>query len=108
MYYRLKQLDYDGSYEYSQILSIDRPESEKPGFLLSPNPVTNGMLQVSNQSGKAESILFTLFDSAGRVVLQKNHQEQVFSVDTAEITPGDYFAQIITTNSTLVSKVLVE
>lgn len=39
-YYRLKQTDFDGSYEYSPVVSVDREETLE--MILTPNPITAG------------------------------------------------------------------
>lgn len=66
-YYRLKQVDLDGTFSYSKILEVLFTPSDYPGIRLYPNilsvdkPIT---LETPNREG--QSILLELVDMAGR------------------------------------------
>jgi hypothetical protein len=61
-YYRLKQIDLDGKFSYSKVISI---EMEVTGFTISPNPADGKKFSVSwsSPAGKAE---IYIYDQAGR------------------------------------------
>jgi type 1 fimbria pilin len=65
-YYRLKQIDYDGSFEYSQLVSVKFSETKPSEILLYPNP-NNGVFRVQNTG--AEEIPFRINDMQGRLVV---------------------------------------
>jgi|GEM_PF-841233 len=74
-YYRLKQTDFNGDYFYSEVKAV-RIKSGIQIHVL-PDP-TNGYLNVM-LSGISETLTFTLFDIAGRILVSKellpgNHQ----------------------------------
>jgi len=61
-YYRLKQVDYDGGYEYSNIISIDVVLNESAGLVAYPNPVSDKVLLdlTVDQRDQAEVIILDL------------------------------------------------
>ena len=65
-YYRLKQVDFDGHFEYSKIISIKLSPEGKP-FTLSPNP-NPGQFTLNIQNPEEAPITARLTDSWGRVV----------------------------------------
>ena len=73
-YYRLKQMDYDGKFEYSQIVSVE-VERDGKGFDLFPNPVT-GSVTLALESDYAGEATLTLYDLLG-----KQMKTQVLSLE---------------------------
>lgn len=65
-YYRLKQIDFDGAFEYSKVISVEYGNSER-SFNIFPNP-SNGMinLQIDNLSNQRMNV--KIFDNFGREV----------------------------------------
>lgn len=65
-YYRLKQVDLDGSFEYSDIVVVERSEQSSDDVLVSPNPTSDWIsYQVPNdQTVKNVQI----FDAFGKLV----------------------------------------
>ena len=69
-YYRLKIIDNDGSFTYSEVLHIQMPVKEISITQLYPNPVKD-LLHVQVQSGKILSVQLTVFDIAGKQLFVK-------------------------------------
>ncbi|MCG8322909.1 MAG: hypothetical protein MI921_25635 [Cytophagales bacterium] len=69
-YYKLKQIDYDGRYSFSPVISLKRPKSHVSSFLISPNPVRQ-KLDITTaddiQSGPVEMELLSIH---GKKILQ--------------------------------------
>jgi len=63
-YYQLKQVDFDGISETFDIISI-RCETDNAGYLLTPNPSTDGLFEII---GLSESDKVTIFDYTGKQV----------------------------------------
>lgn len=89
-YFRLKQLDYDGQYEYSAIRSVYFSDVES--ISVYPNPAIN-YFNICGLSG-GESI--TIYDNRGRLV----RNFTVFhsgsqKISIAELPVGHYIIQII-------------
>jgi hypothetical protein len=83
-YYRLRQIDFDGGFEYSKIVSIDRGLG---GFRIYPNP-TYGIIQLIEPDDKREQI--QVFDVTGRAVFEKILDSQS-SIDLSSLPKGVYF-----------------
>ncbi|MEM9886768.1 MAG: T9SS type A sorting domain-containing protein [Bacteroidota bacterium] len=89
-YYRLKQLDFDGQYEYSSIVAIDFEQQKKVAFQIFPNP-TNGILNITSIDNQAiENI--GVFDVNGRLVLTIDNASP--QVDLSTLPNGIYALQI--------------
>ncbi|MFT5166561.1 MAG: hypothetical protein ACI8P3_001793 [Saprospiraceae bacterium] len=78
-YYRLKQMDFDGQFEYSSIVSV-KVERDNNNFSLFPNPAHGAVTLALETSFYGEEVSFTLYDLGGRQV-----KTQVLTLE------GDYF-----------------
>jgi len=95
LYYRLKQVNYDGSFEYSDIVEIEIAPSE---FSLSqnyPNPF-NPITVISYQLAVNSSVTLKVFDVLGNEVAtlvneEKPAGEYEIEFDASEIGSGVYF-----------------
>lgn len=90
-YYRLKQNDIDGNFEYSKIISEDfKP---KISFEISPNP-TNDKILVKRSS--FEEGILTLFNAQGQAILSEQlfNKESFMEISLGEIPKGVYFLQL--------------
>jgi hypothetical protein len=72
-YYRLKQIDLDGKYEYSRIIMIRNPILNKSPIQVLNNPFGNTIdLQLGNiYKGRAD---FRLFDMNGRILYRQSQE----------------------------------
>jgi len=73
-YYRLKQVDFDGSSEFSDIISIHYKEEQVS--LIFPNPV-GSTLNFTNADAKTVSI----FDITGRLLMKEATVEDQLNID---------------------------
>lgn len=90
-YYRLRQVDNDGSYSYSAVLSVQA--NRKPFIRLSPNPTTDGWVTVSGLSQMPEdTYMIRIVDAAGRSVTMATPAQQI---NLSGCAPGLYAIQII-------------
>ncbi len=90
-YYRIKQVDYDGSVSYSSIQSVDLPTMDLLTFF--PNPVDHG-LQV-RMIGE-EGMQIKIIDRQGRVLSQHWITERQVLLPMQSLAPGLYFVQYAT------------
>jgi len=92
-YYRIKQVDRDGKYSYSQIKRVE--VAEKLGLKAYPNPVTSGSFHVvTGFEIEAENI--QLVDMMGKPLplkIFKDNEEGVL-VETVNPSPGVYVLQV--------------
>ncbi len=68
VFYRLKLINIDGSFKYSSVIKILLPNI-KASITIAPNPAINDV-KGNILSSIAEKVTFTIFDNAGRKVLQ--------------------------------------
>lgn len=80
LYYRLKQVDYDGTFNFSNVVEVMR--SPNAGFSLSmyPNPTTN-FVQLNVQGAQDAELAVALYDLQGRKLL--NVQGSLATVNAA-------------------------
>lgn len=102
-YYRLKQVDFDGQHEYSNIVGVTvRGQQELSVY---PNP-TNGPVFVKGlSSGDERSVVVT--DFTGRVVLRKDPWRGSM-LDLRELPSGIYHLEIMTNNQKITRRVVKE
>ncbi|GAA4432305.1 hypothetical protein GCM10023091_04170 [Ravibacter arvi] len=98
-YYRLKQLDADGSHIYSAIEAL-RFEAVKKALVVYPNPVTDGKLLLTlPQSG---AFKLSVFNIAGVEVLKTAQSGN--SVDISGLRTGVYVLRITYANGEVHSR----
>jgi len=89
-YYRLKQVDFDGAFEYSNIVYVENKNNSEP-VIIYPNPAHDF---VTYEGGAAT---LTFFDAYGRKVMEQTTQDQSTTVDVTNLEVGIYMLEI--TNS---------
>ncbi|MEL7427445.1 MAG: T9SS type A sorting domain-containing protein, partial [Bacteroidota bacterium] len=90
-YYRLKQIDFDGSYEYSEIIGLRNEASGADSKLLVfPNPATISLNYRVTDLTVEQSI--QLLDMLGRPV--KHISTIDGQISLLDVLPGSYILQI--------------
>lgn len=100
-YYRLKQVDYDGKFEYSKIVSVVIRQEEPVSIF--PNP-TDGPLFVK---GFTEESVARVTDTAGKVVWE-NALPGNGMIDLGGQPKGFYFVEITTGNQRFLTRVMID
>lgn len=104
-YYRLKQVDYDATIEYSKIISVQRQADSS--VKLFPNPVLSGHQPLHIQSDQNIQAIY-LFDQQGRLLRTiEGQQSQTLDMETGFLRPGFYFLDISTASSAVFAIPLV-
>ncbi|MFK8009583.1 MAG: T9SS type A sorting domain-containing protein [Saprospiraceae bacterium] len=98
-YYRLKQIDFDGNYQYSDIASIDFKNTTSD-VRLYPNP-TNDLIQIL---GINKSLFFEIFNSLGEKVLEGNTNNNQISLSS--LPNAIYFINLHLENELLTKRVV--
>jgi hypothetical protein len=96
-YYRVKQVDRDGSYDHSRTVSVEFTPSHST-FIVSPNPVQgDGILTLD--MGSEETLIMEMRDAAGRIVrtrpLQLPAGTNSIPLDIAPLAEGMYLLSIV-------------
>lgn len=79
-YYRLKQIDYDGKFEYSEVVMIDY--TKEVIVTIAPNPIVQGS-KVNIQIGEFKNVDFVIFDITGKIV------KAYYNIDENEVLLND-------------------
>lgn len=100
-YYRLKQVDFDGAYAYSNIVAVEVNEEIK--FNIYPNP-SNGIVNIeSNINGTIEII-----NQSGNLIYSEEIFESSKTINLQELAAGIYYIRIITDNEIIAKKLLLQ
>jgi len=97
LYYRLKMIDIDGTYKYSNIVSISLPLTTGK-LTISPNPVINEVKVTiaSPADGRAQ---WKLMDNVGRIILKgsenvKKGAGNNFTINMNKLSAGTYYLSV--------------
>ena len=90
-YYRLRQVDNDGTYRYSSILSVQA--NSKSFIHLSPNPTIDGLVAISGlPQMREDTYIIKIVDGTGRSMAIATPAQQI---NLSSYAPGLYTIQII-------------
>lgn len=105
-YYRLKQTDFDGKYEYFGPVTVNCNEGAN-GIIAYPNPAQDNVLVVGSQNVAAD---IYLCDLTGRIIsaYSCSRLSEPFSVDLQNIMPGIYLIRVDSQNSSEYFRVVKE
>ncbi len=78
VYYRLRQVDFDGAFEYSKIITVignQKNDSSTEEFVVSPNPVHSGAFSIAKVGSNDAYATYnvTLQDVSGKVYYNKEN-----------------------------------
>lgn len=107
-YYRLKQIDFDGAFEYSGIVSI-KMKLENKGFIVSPNPASgNGSLLLKFLSPAQGSLI--IYNQLGEKVYQVpiRKEQKGLEIVLPNLPSGIYTLELKAGRERFVEQVVVE
>jgi hypothetical protein len=100
-YYRLKQVDIDGTEKYYQIINVSCNETKK-GFISSfPNPSNNSFQLIINDKDLVGSSTINIIDAKGKIIIQRvlNIEDGInLFMFNEQFLPGIYFIQLTNGN----------
>jgi hypothetical protein len=95
LYYRLKSVDNDGTFEYSDVIAIKSSLAQTENVVIYPNPTT-GPLTVQHAAG-LEKATISVIDLGGKEIkllnIEKNSTST--SLDLTDLQSGVYFIQVL-------------
>jgi len=105
-YYRLKQVDGDGKFSYSNVIAVKLSNANNKLSIL-PNPVKD-VASISIIVEVDQSAALQVLDGFGRVMQRNSYQlqkgEQVKQLNLANLAPGTYYLTLHTSSGKLVSR----
>jgi hypothetical protein len=115
-YYRLKQTDYDGTYQYSKVVAVNTtdvnaPESQLTLLSVSPNPLYDKCLVKFHLKDEG-TVEIQFMNMLGQVMITKLVQalkgdnEFKFSNETQNLIPGMYVLSVVHNNKAKTVKLI--
>ena len=91
IYYRFKQVDFDGKHEYSNIVAVTNNSITNNEIIISPNPSKN---ELNIRTNSHEILNFQLYDITGKIILEDSFiQHSTLSIQ--HLQSGIYFYKLI-------------
>jgi hypothetical protein len=100
-YYRLRQVDHDGKYEYSNVVSVSM--TRKINVQVFPNP-THGRVTVQLPDDVTASI--RVYNTVGQVVITGSKASGMSEIDLSNLSRGTYIVEIQSEGVVLREKVI--
>lgn len=112
-YYRLKQIDFDNSYSYSNIISIDTENDLYMNALVFPNPIANDDIlnfNIKNTSNLTNSLNIKIFNALGMLCFETSQNKSIKTINLKglNLSSGIYTIQFYTGNSILNSPLIIK
>lgn len=110
--YRLKQVDFDGSFSYSEVISVELNPPGHKGFVLSPNPASRNKVKLRFTDTKPGRSEMFIHDITGRVLYQSTvirpEGDEPIALDISDLTKGLYLVKVRTERQQYTQKLVVE
>ena len=113
-YYRLKQVDIDDTYAYSNIVVINRNPNKgntTGEFTMYPNPIKGNNLTIEFNDYSDEDLVINVIDAAGKLVLTKYingaSRNGVVLLDLVNLSKGLYYVRMSTKKQVETKKILL-
>lgn len=102
-YYRLKQIDFDGKFDYSNIVNLETTEhSDIQTLIIYPNPIHE---ELNIVNGKGDVIIY---NSIGQLVKEFTVSNEQFAINVSDLESGTYTLKIQKANGIFISKQFVK
>lgn len=95
-FYQLKQVDYNGQFEYHQVILVLFSTRDVSSIRVFPNPVTGGNITIQSSNHLFQPDL-KIYSLSGRLVLEKslsNHNRWTLTINDLNLNPGTYILQL--------------
>lgn len=97
-YYRLKQIDFDGQFEYSKVISLNFKGKNGEIGEFYPSPSKSGLVNLDYISQTDEEITVSVFDMTGKLLVNQTQSiargNNNLSFDFLELNTGIYIVKI--------------
>lgn len=108
-YYRLRQVDFGGEFEFSKVVAIDTKGAKANSVTLYPNPTADGDFNI-RMTPANEATSIQIMDISGKVLMNKtvtNVSELNINGKALGMKAGMYLISVKTGNSATVEKLIV-
>lgn len=105
-YYRLRQMDFDGQFDYSKTVVVNATHL-KSNILVFPNPNTEGVIHVQGLTDEETTVSVT--NIYGQVVFQQTPKGESAVLNVKNVlAKGVYFVNIKANNAVVTQKITLE
>jgi hypothetical protein len=110
-YYRLKQVDTDGKFEYTDVVTA-RLESNANASAFYPNPAVGGVTKLNYNTNESGKVNITVYNVSGQAVTELvrtvESGSNVLNFDFSTLSKGNYFVKIENGNDRQYQKLVIE
>lgn len=99
-YYRLKQVDFDGEFSYSDVVKISN--ENQLDVVVGPNPFSNEIKVTSTQNIHAIEVI----DVTGKVCFSSNPNSSTYSFKLDNVNNGVYFIRVNNGEQTISKRII--
>jgi hypothetical protein len=105
--YRLKMIDQDGKYRYSNTVTISGKASQS--IEIYPNPVIHDVLYIRiNEATVSKKLSFVIYNQNAQKVIQQEKEllnvNQIQSIDLSALSSGLYYLSVLDAQGNIISK----
>ncbi|WP_028980690.1 T9SS type A sorting domain-containing protein [Sporocytophaga myxococcoides] len=93
LYYRIKQVDFNGNFEYTKILFAETNGSDEDVLAVYPNP-SSASFTIKTNIKVGETIHIKIIDTKGSEVTSFTHQGNESIVVGSDLLPGIYILEV--------------
>ena len=105
-YYRLRQVDYDGTEDFSDVISVDAGEASL-ALGMYPNPSSTGEVSFRlSRDWNEERVSVEIFNASGQLVHRTLNPRQ--GIITDELTPGMYAVRVSDGTHSVTERLLIQ
>lgn len=105
VYYRLKQIDFDGAHEYSAVLAVNG-SAEGMDVKIYPNPAVSHV--TINLGNNSEDRTVSVVDIAGKQVMTRSGNFEKLTLPVNELERGVYTILIVSRNAVVSHKIILK
>lgn len=109
-YYRLKQVDFDGTTTYSDLRTLSKNQ-DNIDFVVYPNPTSDVIYIQFGENPESSLKKINLYDQAGKIVRQLIPANEItnntITIDVSQLAPGTYNISIEQNSSITNHKIVI-
>jgi len=110
-FYRLKQIDFDGAFEYSEIVTAGLKGDQLEVSEIFPNPVRE-QAQINVTLPQDEQLTISIFDLTGKPLRVSNQQldagVNTLTIHTSDLPAGSYFVKLENATEKIYRKIIIK
>ena len=98
-YYRLKQTDFEGQFEYSNVRSVKIKKSPSSSVVIYPNPTSNKLTIIGDYSELKQMKIFNNLgqDITNFIAIIASNEQGLIVIDITKLNTGMYYIKTKTT-----------